>query len=137
MRNGNTQEKVLDTWNGPRALSDLYKLDLRPPSKHNLTASNFTIDAVSSLDLSAWFENQFRIFNPVNMSLHDCERSGSGGSITFRNVDSDVYGPLMRSDLPSLLSNLATGMTNYLRQIPLSSQRNARDEFGLRNILFR
>lgn len=111
------QESLLDTYYDVEAQYENLTLQLHPPARDNLIASNFTVDYTASDTVTNWFNGKM-VYN--NTWPAYCNPDG-----TFSNLrvtgGTEFVQPMLDSSFPHLFDGLAKGVTAHVRMTNLSA----------------
>lgn len=126
VRNHKLFENLMESWYDPNAQANWSRLDLQPPTKDNLTQSNFTIQSWATQNIQSWLSDKMELSNIPRGKCSD-----HGPSITPSNPTTEFFRPMLRSSLNDTFQTLATAMTTRVRQLGSAAQNTTPyDIFG-------
>ncbi|KAJ6001569.1 hypothetical protein N7499_002528 [Penicillium canescens] len=124
MENNKAHETLVESYHDPKAWFNNSMLELRPPTKGNLTASLFAVSQTTSNYISYWFSDKLLMNNSYSASdTSFC--SGEKGSTD--QFTTEFSQPMQESGITAVFSQIAAGMTSYIRKKNLAALKFDRD----------
>ena len=124
VRNHTLFETLEDSWHDPSPQYTLtnppggFRIDFQPPTKDNLTQSNFTVDGTTNLALQDWLEDKMQTGNMLSSYCDYGQPSTEGSSRS-----TEFTRPIVRSSLNDVFQKLTAAMTTRVRQLDSTAQR--------------